>query len=593
MKNVIMFIIDSVFSDCLSNNKTEVSSTPFLDNVIAKGVFAPNVYSFGPYTDSATKGLYCGQPTLSDYGFYYSINGSKHNHYSVFKENGYKTIGLYYPYYLLSSKVEKNIDVSIYTSGFLYESVWFGKYKYYSEKESLSDFDYKVLIKFTDMLFDCWMTFYNNYNSNSISSSIIKRLKTNENGFKALQIEKEQYEQDKQRYVGNILRLKMDHPLASINDFDFSRNVNIPLMKEVFIKHKLFLNEVYRLNKKCNKRKGRLLKNLKEAFLYLTTRKDSHLRYLMNDYLLFSSTKLMRKRALGGKWQLEASAGKQVDSLIEVLTKQKDQSPFFATLHVEEPHHNVNFFSFDAENIERINQEIEYLKPLVDNPGKNFKGNLLYQMSLRYVDYCLKRLFTGLEDIGLLDDTIILITADHGSSYYSYPLRDSVTNNFFKENYKIPLIIYGKQIKPAIYNGLYDSSSILPSLLDYAGIKNSYFLSKSICSFKDGLGSIITEYTGPGCPDLTSREIWIAGRSEKYTIAYKNRLFEDFKVNKPVELYNEQIDGEELNNIVSSFDSLSTDESLKSLVLKVEQRFIDIRNETKNIIEHFDEFNVV
>ena len=78
-----------------------------------------------------------------------------------------------------------------------------------------------------------------------------------------------------------------------------------------------------------------------------------------------------------------------------------------------------------------------------------------------------------MEQSGKDKDTIILLVADHGSSYTFYPLRDTVTNNFHDENYHIPMIIWDKDMAAdtkGVYEGLYTSADVFPTLLDIAGL---------------------------------------------------------------------------------------------------------------------------
>ena len=257
MKSVITILIDSVFSKCIGKGVTEISSTPFIDKLAKQGIYAPNVYSFGPYTDAATKGLYCGQPTLDDFGFYYCINGSKSNHFRIFKERGYETFGFYYPYYLLSEKTEQYIDHSIYISGFLYESVWNGKLKQYGDiknREGLTDFDYQVLEKCLDMVFQCWIKFYNNLGNQEYSNLIVNRLKEpnagEEQGAEALGKEYNKYLINKRKYIDSVLVEGMNHALAKINDYNFDKHINTDLLKNaVYREQKTFFNEIYKKNK--------------------------------------------------------------------------------------------------------------------------------------------------------------------------------------------------------------------------------------------------------------------------------------------------------------------------------------------------------
>ena len=79
------------------------------------------------------------------------------------------------------------------------------------------------------------------------------------------------------------------------------------------------------------------------------------------------------------------------------------------------------------------------------NAVKSFSGSLTYQLSLRYVDLNIQRLFEKLQQIGELKKTTIFNPADHGSSYTFNPIRDVVVNNFYKESYRPPLLIWKKK----------------------------------------------------------------------------------------------------------------------------------------------------
>ena len=107
--NVIVILLDSVYSQCLGTGRTERSSTPFIDRLITEGLYTPNMYSMGPYTDAATKALFCSEPTMNGFGYYFGINASK-NHFEVFHDNGYEIFGFYYPYYHVGRKTSKIID---------------------------------------------------------------------------------------------------------------------------------------------------------------------------------------------------------------------------------------------------------------------------------------------------------------------------------------------------------------------------------------------------------------------------------------------------------------------------------------------------
>ena len=82
----------------------------------------------------------------------------------------------------------------------------------------------------------------------------------------------------------------------------------------------------------------------------------------------------------------------------------------------------------------------------------DYKGSITHDLSLRYIDNVIEYLFNVLKQEDLLEDTCIIITADHGFSFSGNPLRDSFLTNLYLENYNVPLLIYNSGYEPRIIN---------------------------------------------------------------------------------------------------------------------------------------------
>lgn len=595
MKNVIVLLIDSVYSGCLGNNKTEISSTPFIDSLKDKSVFAPNVYSYGPYTDAASKALYCGNRTLDDYGYFFGLNSSEYNHFRLFSEKGYETFGVYYPYYLLGSNIVKYIDHSIYTSGFKYTSVWGGKFEYYAnlqKSRALTEQEYELLVKCMEVVFDCWMCFYDNLEKEG-NSDIIKTIfnpKLKGTGLKGLNREYERFKEAPKKYINGVLELGMEHPLAYINEYDYGRDEDLKFVGEIYSNNKAFFKELSRVNvlKNLANNPISIKKSIKTVWNYIKTGDKSELRYFGNYGMLLCHTGLMQKRSLKPKWQDLASLNKQIEVLMNNLDKRKTESsaPFYASLHALEPHHNISFFSFDSFDHELVKEELDYLAPMMKKCGKKFSGNLLYQLSLMYVDLCVKRLYEQLEKRDLLDDTVIMLVSDHGTSYTFDPVRTRVVNTFHKENYNIPMLIWDKNIdenKAATYSGTYCSDDVFPTLCDVVGIKvPDCFTGSSMIRNTAGRDYVITEYMGPGVPDMLNREVWISIRNDKYVLAYKNPISKELDLDNPVCVYDLNRDPLEKNNLVNK----NNNEEIRVLKKAINDRYKQIQKKTCEYIKN-------
>lgn len=574
MKNVITILVDSVFSDCLGKKKTGISSTPFIDSLIEKGIFSDSVYSYGPYTDAATKGLYSGKPSLSEYGYYYGLNSSKSYHFKAFKDNGYETYGFYYPYYLLGSRVRESIDHSIFVGGFDFPAVWFGKYSYYSKRKKengLSEVEYSLLLNYTDLMFDCWTFFYEEIEKNQESNSIIKTTKIPCSGGKALLLkEKATYLNNKRAYVDSILDSE-NCILSSINDYVYDGNIDVDWIKEnVYKRYATFFRKI---------EQKQFLMNVKNNHFSVPKMLSSK-RYLSNVMLCLFAGKHYKYVSKRPGWQLNASFQRKIDTMFEVLEKRSDnERPFYFSIHTEEPHNYVSFFSYDIQDDQIINEEINYVKPIVEECSKKFKGNLFYQLSLAYVDLCVKRIYDRLKRMNLLENTSIVLMADHGTSYGYDPIRKSVVNNFHLENYKTPFLMWNSD-SPAMngkYDGLYSAADVQATICvanklilpdDYVGCP--------LFQMPSGREYVITEYMGPGCPDMISKSVWISIRNKRYCLAFINDIDKPFAMDNLCELYDLKNDPYELKNMKKSVDYLKGDEEFLFLFNRCKERFESI-----------------
>ncbi len=604
MNNVIFILIDSVYSEALGTLKTEESSTPFIDSLAQEGFFAKNVYSYAPYTDAATIGLYCGIPTLEAFGYFYGINIAEYNHFSLFAENGYETYGLYYPYYLVSNKTKRSVDHVIYTGGFKYSSVWGGKLEYYADinkERKLTETEYRLIEKCLEMTFECWRTFYSDLKNDPDSAAIVKGLYTEEipaSGEVGLIEEYEKYLADKREYIDGVLKLGMNHPLAFINEFDYGKKQDIDFYKRIFDNNKAFLSRVQSINCRRNLKNNhlRLGKSVKSAMALVGLGDKQRARYVQNYGMLLAGNDMLEHRALNSRnWQEIASLNKQIEVLMAALKEKKSDKPFYASLHVLEPHHNVSYFSFDCFDDKMIKEEFEYLAPLVEKCGKKFSGNLLYQLSLRYVDLCIKRLCEKLEKNGLLETTTIALVSDHGTSYVFDPVRTKVVNTFHKENYNIPCLIWQKNMPEPMkkqVSGVFSSEDILPTL---GGIANlnipAHFRGKKMYEETEGRDYVITEYMGPGVPDMLTKEVWIAIRSPKYVIAYKNPINESLHADKPCVIYDLESDPREIENLCGKI-TLNDNTEIMRLIGILNVRYEVIRNNTSRIIGNINKLRI-
>jgi len=154
------------------------------------------------------------------------------------------------------------------------------------------------------------------------------------------------------------------------------------------------------------------------------------------------------------------------------IVKNKNR-PFFVYLHYTNAHHPYpspppfNSFFKSSKIGQTDYKEIERKPPQVRD--KAFWIDK-YDNAIRYVDYSIGQLLKNLEEHGLLNNTIVVITADHGEAFGEHGSFEHAST-LYNEQICIPLIIkFPREIKlPDIGNSqiqLIDVTALILSILN-------------------------------------------------------------------------------------------------------------------------------
>ncbi len=167
--------------------------------------------------------------------------------------------------------------------------------------------------------------------------------------------------------------------------------------------------------------------------------------------------------------------------------------PFFLWIHYMDVHYPYNpprdFYSIvnDEEisegEIERLNQLL-FKKIFYDNVyiDKTDLENLikLYDAEIRYVDENIGKLIYFLDNKKILDETMIIITSDHGEEFLEHGAIGHVGRNFITHMYdellKVPLILYIPGYKSKIISNQISMVDLVPTVLDLFNLKKPKML---------------------------------------------------------------------------------------------------------------------
>lgn len=597
MNNVITIFIDSVTWEAVGTTRSAVSPTPFLDSLKKESVTANKLYSHGPYTDAAKTSLLTGRNCLDDFGYYFRENSSPSSDLKLFHNNGYETYCFHYPFWVYGNKMRRYIDHIIYTAGFVFGSEWGGMFGHYVDVAShrtLSDEEIELLSVRFKLFFEAYINYVEDI-INKDESSLLHGSNIDKNSYivarQILLTEFKKFNDDNRQYINNFTTLGMNHPIAKIKLWDVNDIVSKQFLDELYQENRPFFIDISKKNLKANLFSA--FPSLKQIIWgvkrFLQTKDQKHLYFLINYKLLLRPFKEMINAWGKPKWQVSNSIHSILQKGIDILRTRNniESKPFYMYLNTDDPHQNIAMFAYDTQDKKVVDSEIRALKEYVEEDGTRFKGSLLYFLSLRYVDYEIEKFCNELKEMKLWDNTTLLVLTDHGSSFTYYPLHNARVNCFYDECYHIPVLLRSPGLSGKVIETYQTSKDILPTVCDILGLNqlDGFNGHSMINPERPNLPYVITEYMGPGCPDMTTKRMWLSIRDESFLVGYKVGVYEDFEDGELSEVYDLKKDPMALYNINTLIDR----KRIEYLLLPLRERFEQIKKETDVFIERLKE----
>lgn len=553
MKNVVMLVLDS-FSYYEYINM--VDSTPFLHMLENKTLFASNVYSQGPHSEVGVRGLVCGCNTLDCDGSSRFFAGTENTVFDILLKEGFDINYIGSPVLYVSKELRNNPNFKqYYTIVYKFLYLWKERFEYWSRiylKRELDKREKDIVIRLCQDTFDVISDFWSDVSDKKESIYFLKKNLENvdKNIIEIICKEKKKFEENSWEYVKALLSDFENNILVDLTNIDEKKVIDLE-----------FINLIK--NKNIN-----LLEKLKRKQIVNNLLPDKYtirdIIYALKDKFLGKETgnievigEVLRRLHLAGEFNLDIdkrnyfppSLKRQLDFVLELLKKGENGKPQFIFLQPEELHYHHNWFSYDIIDERNIEKEFLEIKKFLQKRTGNEKGYLTQTLALNYVDRCIKEFFKNLKQNNLLDNTVVLITADHGSSFGHAPVRNALPyNNFFSENYHIPLFIYNNGEADRIDRYLLNYD-IVPILLETLNIDSAVYYKRDRINVK-GRNIVHSEYMGPGFQDLLGKEIWFSARNANYKVNYIVSLFGAFENGRLEGVYNIRKDPNERNNLV-------------------------------------------
>ncbi len=210
-------------------------------------------------------------------------------------------------------------------------------------------------------------------------------------------------------------------------------------------------------------------------------------------------------------WKKDAE---NVSLLLDFIQHRQSDRPFFTFIFFESTHARY-YFPDEAAIRSPYLQDLNYATMSRDSL-RNDIDQLWnrYVNASHYLDSQFDRIFQFLDDRGLLSNTIVLVTGDHGEEFME---KGHWGHNagFSEEQIRTPMILYIPTVKPAELKKLSSHMDVVSTLLPYLGVRNSHA--------DYSLGNDLVNGSRPASYLVASDWSGVAylGEQEKFVIPYK------------------------------------------------------------------------
>ncbi len=582
MKNVVIITIDSFTAEALKDEKYGETSMPFFKKLITKSIYAENYYSEGPHTEMGLQAMVTGMNTLDNSASLRRFVYADKTIFDYFNEAGYKLAKISWPanYY---PKRFYGIIEDYYTQGDSFIEVIYWRLLYYVDlynKKEMVEQDYIDLI-------GCFVDSFNSYlnflNKNIHGEKTYYLAKNRVRGinftkrYTEVKREQEIFLKDQYKYVENILKNDGRLPDALLqNDNDSREEESIIREKvvQIYKENRIFFNKL---------KIKQIVDSLFDKRLSIPKLIDSFIKYVRqeeHEYIGQLSARTKQYRVFNifkqNREHIDSSSLKsQLRFLVKLLNENKgSQKPYFVYLHTLSQHGPTQWLSYDMD-VTEIKNELKSAKKIIKN-NKHYKGYYAYKLGLKYIDNCLKQFFENLKNNDLLNNTIVVITADHGSSVSMNPLREEAAfNNCHTELFHIPMLIFDSDSKSRRLSGYYTHRDLIPTLLDICKIDlNNIGRGKSMLDSSYCPEIALSERTPSGAPALLHKNAIYTVRNKKYLVEYECSIFKDFSEGILKNVYDLENDPDELKNLANTIDF----KEIKDLLGCANKRHIQLSN---------------
>ncbi|MEZ6018407.1 MAG: sulfatase [Planctomycetota bacterium] len=166
------------------------------------------------------------------------------------------------------------------------------------------------------------------------------------------------------------------------------------------------------------------------------------------------------------------------ESAVEFLQQHAHKQPFFAFVHLWDVHFDFTPPApydtlFDPDYTGPITGRDFFFDPAINAamPARDREHLLaLYDGEIRWTDEVVGRIVAELQRLGVADDTLVIVTSDHGTELFEHGGKGHRTS-LYDEQLRIPLIVwFPKGLAPRVVDAQTRMIDLAPTILDLVDV---------------------------------------------------------------------------------------------------------------------------
>ena len=584
-KNVICLLIDCFDYNRIGRADSRPSATPFLDTLKENSFWAEKMYSQAPFTEGAMMATHCGYDTMDYGGYLKRYKDCPETIFEMMHRGGYQVYAQMWPHFYPSSALRGIDRLELRANSF--GALWAYRLQYYAQlfrEGALEDTDFKDLEELIEDNLQFWLQ----YDEMLVSGDPQVSMPLNymnvpplEEDMQVLRQEILRFRENPRSYVQELLTTGRDHILFTLYDNECLDNkVPQEFVQKIANRYAQLNQRVYDTSNRLN-RKNNLpsLRAMADYFQRSERPWDLRIRtqfsqYLRNYYQIIRQKGLLRR--IGPNYD-KVKDGVSLRTMMQMFLDweegREDSQPYFAYIHNDDIHGPSAFFDYCSTDEQEIAASMESITAHLDALPGNYRGNLGYDLGVLNVDRQIRWFYNELQRKGMLENTVLIITSDHGCGTNYDPIRGFV-QNFHDECYHVPFIVCGGGITPKVDSEFRMTKDLMPTVAALAEVEPPRSATGISVFASPERSCIHQEYMGPGCPDLYRRPIWMCAFDARWKVFIKVRLCQDTFQYDLEEIYDLTRDPQEKRNLRKNKEARG---QVQHLLAVLEQRWAAIR----------------